>query len=261
MKLSQAEASALQYLNRGWSVIPLRPQEKRPCIRWLEFQQRRAGVEEVRGWFQQWPAANVGIVTGIVSGLVVLDIDPKHGGEESLSRLERMHAPLPRTVEAETGGGGRHLYFSHPGDSVQNRVGLFPGIDLRGDGGYIVAPPSLHVSGKPYQWASLRDPGNAPLAWMPDWLLREIQASKDGAGHPPQYWRRLVREGVAEGERNNTLASFTGHLLRHGVDPEVVMELMLSWNTCRCRPPLPDEEVARTVDSIVRLHQRHEEER
>lgn len=69
-------------------------------------------------------------------------------------------------------------------------------------------------------------------------------------------WRRLVREGVVEGERNNTLASLTGHLLWHGVDPEVALELLLAWNRARCRPPLPDDEVARVVASIARLHER-----
>ena len=82
----------------------------------------------------------MGIVTDAVSGLVVLDVDPRHGCEESLKNLEREHGPLPRTLEAMTGGGGRHIYFAHPGGSVRNRVGITPGIDLRGDGGCIVAP-------------------------------------------------------------------------------------------------------------------------
>jgi hypothetical protein len=72
------------------------------------------------------------------------------------------------------------------------------------------------------------------------------------------YWRKLVADGVTEGERNNTIASLTGHLLWHGVDPDVVLELLLCWNRVRCRPPLPDDEVIRTVDSIARLHQQRE---
>ena len=75
-----------------------------------------------------------------------------------------------------------------------------------------------------------------------------------GVGHPLAYWRSLVKEGVAEGRRNATIASFTGHLLWHEVDPDVVMELMLAWNQMRCRPPLDDEEVIRTVRSIERTH-------
>lgn len=260
MKSSKLEEAALNYLKRGWSVIPLRPQAKHPCIRWLEFRHRRASEEEVRAWFHHWPNANVAIVTGTVSGLVVLDIDPKHGGQESLSQLERTHISLPRTIEVETGGGGRHLYFSHPGGIIHNKVGLLPGIDLRADGGYIIAPPSVHISGKQYKWVALHDPENATLSPVPDWLFSEIKAAKESSGHPLSYWRRLVREGVTEGERNNTIASFTGHLLWHDVDPDVVTELMLCWNFFRCRPPLTDEEVVCTVESITRLHQRHEEE-
>jgi Bifunctional DNA primase/polymerase, N-terminal len=90
----------------------------------------------------------VGIVTGEISNLVVLDFDPQHDGNASIERLERQIAPLPVTVEVTTGGGGRHLYFAHPGGLVRNRAGLAQGVDVRGDGGYIVAPPSVHPSGR-----------------------------------------------------------------------------------------------------------------
>jgi hypothetical protein len=93
---------------------------------------------------------------------------------------------------------------------------------------------------------------------LPGWLLHSAPEDTAGHGHPLVYWQRLLREGVAEGARNNTLASLTGHLLRHGVDPEVTAELLLSWNVARCRPPLDEAEVIRTVESIVRTHQRAE---
>ena len=140
-------SAALDYRSRGWSVIPVIRKAKRPAVRWLSYQQQPSSEKEIDDWFRRWPDANVAIVTGAVSGLVVIDIDPKHGGEQSLTELEREHGPLPKTVEAITGGGGHHLYFAHPGGEVRNKVGLAPGIDLRGDGGYIVAPPSLHASG------------------------------------------------------------------------------------------------------------------
>jgi hypothetical protein len=89
------ESAALEYLCRGWSVIPIRAHDKRPAIRWLEFQQCHASEDEVRSWFQRWPEGNVGIVTGVVSSIVVLDIDPKHDGDVSLAGLIREHGPLP----------------------------------------------------------------------------------------------------------------------------------------------------------------------
>ena len=118
----------------------------------------RPTEHDVVEWFRRWPDANVGIVTGEISNLIVLDIDPKHGGDATLDRLERGFRPLSSTVEAVTGGGGRHLYFAHPGGLTRNRAGLAQGIDLRGDGGYVVAPPSIPPSGRPYEWVPGRDP-------------------------------------------------------------------------------------------------------
>jgi len=247
---------ALKYLRRGWSVIPIRPHDKRPAIRWLEYQHRLANKDEIKEWYQRWPDGNVGIVTGVVSGLVVLDIDPKHDGDSSLAKLIQEHGPLPHTIEAITGGGGRHIYFAHPGGIVRNKVGLVPGIDLRGDGGCVVAPPSVHASGKSYSWLQDHAPQHTTLAPLPGWLLGEATGAQQRHGRTLEYWRHLVAEGVAEGERNNTIASLTGHLLWHGVDPDVAQELLLCWNQIRCHPPLPDKEVIRTVDSITHLHER-----
>lgn len=248
--------AALDYLARGWSVVPVLPREKRPLVSWQAYQGSRPTSDQVRAWFGRWPDANVGIVTGAVSGLVVLDVDPAHGGDDSLAVLERRHGPLPVTVEAISGGGGRHVYFVHPGGQVRNRVALAPGIDLRGDGGMIVAPPSVHPSGNRYAWRAGHAPDEVPMAPLPRWLLHEVAPDGERLGHPLGYWRQLLAEGVPEGSRNNTIASLSGHLLWHGVDPEVVTELLLCWNRERCRPPLPDEEVVRTVQSISRLHER-----
>jgi hypothetical protein len=251
--------AALDYLARGWSVIPLRPRDKRPAIAWQDYQQALPAADAVGIWFTRWPDANLGIVTGRVSGLVVMDVDPEHGGADSLSALQRRHGALPPTMEATSGGGGRHLYFAHPGGHVRNRVALAPGIDLRGDGGMIVAPPSVHPSGRRYAWRAGRGPGEAAPAALPRWLLEDPASGPDRAGHPADHWRRLLAEGVSEGARNNTIASIAGHLLWHGLDPDAVTELLLCWNRERCRPPLADAEVARTVQSISRLHEREDD--
>ena len=245
--------AAKGYLARGWSVLPLHPRDKRPLIRWEHLQHERASEEEVTEWFLRWPDANIGIVTGEISNLIVLDIDPKHGGDAGLERLEQKFGPLSPTMEALTGGDGRHLYFAHPGGLTRNRIGLLQGIDLRGDGGYIVSPPSIHPTGRPYTWAPGRAPDEITLAPLPRWILVPLRGPRVGRTLP--QWRQLVREGVLEGERNSTIASLTGHLLWHGVDSEVALELMLAWNRMRCRPPLDDAEVAQVVASITRLHQ------
>jgi hypothetical protein len=163
--------AALQYAAYQWSVIPVRPREKRPMIRWQEFQHRLANGEEIEGWFERWPDANLAVVTGELSGVVVIDIDPRHGGDKSLAKWEKQYGKLPETVESRTGGGGRHLYFQHPGGEIHNRAGIVDGIDFRGDGGCIVTPPSIHSSGKAYTWRNGHGPGDMELAEMPGWLL------------------------------------------------------------------------------------------
>jgi len=245
---------AADYLARGWSVLPVRPRDKRPLIRWEPLQIKRPSASDVAEWFRTWPDANIGIVTGEISNLIVLDIDPKHGGDDSIERLQRRFSPLPPTIECETGGGGRHLYFTHPGFVLRNRAGLAQGIDLRGDGGYVIAPPSVHPTGRLYVWVDGHAPSEMPLASLPRWLTAMRGAR---AGRTLAEWRALVREGVPEGQRNSTLASLAGHLLWHGVDPAVALELLLAWNRMRCRPPLDDAEAARVVESIAHLHDEH----
>lgn len=253
--LPSSLAAALQFADYHWSVIPMRAHDKRPLIKWLEYQRRLATANEINEWYRKWPTANVGIVTGSISGLVVLDIDPRHGGEQSLAQWEKAYEPLPLTLEARTGGGGRHLYFQHPGGVIHNRVGIAPGIDLRGDGGCVVAPPSIHSSGEAYTWVMGHEPGTLALAELPGWLSTLVKSEARSPGHNPDHWRQVIKTGVAEGVRNNTIASLSGHLLAHDVDPDVVMELLLCWNRIRCSPPLDDDEVVNTVTSISRRHQ------
>src|SRR5512145_2027858 len=113
---------ALAYAARGWSVIPIEARGKRPLVAWLEFQSRRATPAEIATWYGRWLDANVGIVTGRASNLVVVDIDERHGGASSLAAIESENGPVARTVQVETGGGGRHCYFAHPGGNVPNRA-------------------------------------------------------------------------------------------------------------------------------------------
>lgn len=165
-------AAAKACLARGWSVIPIQPRAKRPIVKWRGFEEKPATEADVDAWFARWPDANAAVVTGRLSGLVVVDVDPAHGGAESLAAIEREFGALPATVECLTGGGGRHLYFRHPGGTVSNRAGLRPGIDLRGDGGCIVIPPSVHPSGRRYAWAKGRSPSETALAALPRWVPR-----------------------------------------------------------------------------------------
>lgn len=247
---------ACAYAARGWSVLPIAPRDKRPLIAWTELQHRHAEEPEIRAWLKRWPDANIGIVTGRISGLIVLDIDPRNGGDDSICRIEHDFGPIPETHEVITGQGGRHLYFLYPGRRLSNVVGLLEGVDLRGDGGLVVAPPSIHPNGNPYAWRPGHGPNETALTGLPEWVGRLLRGARRGAGHGPAYWRDLLTQGVEEGARNNSITSIAGHLLWHGVAPEVARELLLCWNWVRCRPPLDDDEVVRVVESVTRLNER-----
>jgi hypothetical protein len=244
-------------LRRGWSVVPIRPAGKQPLVPWRDYQRKRATPGEVRTWYAHWPHANVGIITGQISNLVVIDIDPAHHGDDSLADLTSRYGALPPTMTAHSGGGGRHFYFAAPADPipVRSRVALAPGIDVRAEGGLVVAPPSIHPSGGRYCWIEGTEEGATP-APLPRWLIQLVQSSRPHGGHGVHFWRRLAEEGVSQGERNNTIASFAGHLMWCGVDIDVIKELLLCWNRVRARPPLEDDEVIRTVDSIEKTHAR-----
>jgi hypothetical protein len=124
-----------------------------------------------------------------------------------------------------------------------------PGIDTRGEGGYIIVPPSWGV----HQYAWIRHPDRAPLAAVPQWLLDALlRGPKARPGAGAEHWRRVAAEPVPEGARNHTLARLAGHLLRRYVDPQVTLDLLRAWNVMWCAPPLPDAEVAQTVASIHR---------
>jgi hypothetical protein len=117
------------------------------------FYQATIEPTKIKLWWRKWPWANIGVRTGAGSGIVVLDLDQKDEALESLRKLEEKCGPLPDTLEAKTGSGGRHIFFKHPGVEIPCGANVFgPGIDIRGDGGYVVAPPSKHISGHRYEW-------------------------------------------------------------------------------------------------------------
>jgi hypothetical protein len=204
---------------------------------------------EIENWWQQEPNFNIAIATGAVSGVFVIDID---GGdaEAELRKLEARHGELPATVESIT-ARGRHLFFKCPDTPVRNSAGkIATGIDVRATGGYVIAPPSIHPSGKRYCWSV---DSATTFAAAPDWLLSIIAEPGNGtaAAAAVSEWWDLVREGVAEGQRNTTATRIAGHLLRRYVDPVVVLELMLGWGATRCTPPLPPDEITQIVNSVA----------
>ncbi len=279
-ELSGLGRSALAYASRlGLAVTPLHwpipandgvacscrklgcsSQGKHPIVpNWPESSS--TDREQIEAWWKKYPEANVGIVTGDKSGIVVLDIDPRNGGDDGLEDLLAEHGELPETPECLTGGGGQHFYFKFPdGDvTIKNRSGknaLVPGVELKADGGLVVAPPSRHKSGKAYAWeASSRPPvagdeGEVAFAEVPPWLMKLIARSEGPAvQHLPT---RADGREFAEGTRNESLTREAGKLRNLGHSEVVVRAALLKMNEAYCRPPLSEVEVVGIAKSISR---------
>lgn len=241
--------AGLDYGRLGWSVIPIEPRGKRSLLRWQVYQRRRPEATEIAEWFERWPDANIAVVTGVVSRIVALDIDSRRGADAGLAALEAEHATIPETVEVRTGAGGSHLYFVHPGGLLHSRIGLAPGVDLHADGGYLVAPPSIHETGESYCW--VRSPEVCPPATLPDWLVEAGQAPTPRRPEVPQaQWRGLLRDGAEGDDRGARIAALAEYLNARGLDPQLTAELLLAWNDARCRPPLEPRELTGVLASV-----------
>lgn len=264
------------YLSLGMAVLPVhapvvsgdmtgcscgktncRQPAKHPVARLVPHGLKNASKEiaTIEPWFSEG-RCNIGIATGATSGIVVLDIDSRHDGYETLAKLEERHGTLPATWRFLTGGGGEHILFRHPGDKrIANSAGtLGHGIDVRGDGGYIVAPPSRHICGRCYAISVDHHPDDVPLTDLPRWLSELLigpTGGKNSARSKRRDWRAHVAGRHAEGQRNDALARLAGHLLRARVDPRVCLSLLIPWNRYHCDPPLDDDEVAFTLRSIA----------
>ena len=243
---------ALTYGRRGWHVFPVKRGNKIPLVK--DWPNRATTTEEtIHEWWEKEPQANIGIITGKLSGLVVIDIDPHKGGNDSFEELERQHGRFPKTVEVLTGSGGRHLYFQYPGKAIviQNNVSskLGPGLDVRGEGGYVVAPPSLHKNGRTYEWEVRHHPDGVSLAPLPDWLLQILQSSPFKTSI---NGNSTGSEKIPEGGRNAHLTSLAGTMRRRGTSKEAMEVALLQDNAERCHPPLDANEVRRIAGSVAR---------
>jgi hypothetical protein len=241
MMLQTARALA----EKGLAVFPCMPRDKRPATP-HGLKDATTDPIEIDNWWHQNPNYNIAIATGAISGIFVIDLDGGNA-EAELRKLEAQHGELPATVEAIT-GRGRHLFFKYPEAPVRNSAGkIATGIDVRATGGYVIAPPSTHPSGRRYCWSV---DSAATFAAAPEWLLAIIVEPEKGIAAPASEWREVVCNGVAEGQRNSSAARLAGYLLRRFVDPIVTLELVQSWNAMRCSPPLKPDEIIAIVDSI-----------
>lgn len=216
--------AAEKYARRGWLVFPCAPRGKTPLtVRGVK--DASADPEAILARWGQWPGANIGVATGAESGFFALDVDGRCGAE-SLRALEKRHGPLPETVEARTGGGGRHLFFRCTSAGVRNSVGkLGHGLDIRGNGGYVIVPPSIHPTGTPYEWRTDHSPDDLPIADAPGWLQKRISPEQVASTRSVNSSRAYAEAALArelaklaratDGTRNNTLNAAAFRLAKY----------------------------------------------
>ena len=260
------QRAALDYIGRGWSVLPLCyagsvEDRKKPLLAsWSEYQERIPTEAEARGWWQTWTDANVGIVTGSVSGLVVVDCD----GPNCAELFKQKGIYLPKTPAVQT-GKGFHGYYAHPGNgqTIPNRVRLLTdgagsAIDIRGDGGYVAAPPSVHGSGRLYQWVI---PPTDPRTPLPDEIIALFdREQEESSWQTAEGWVSTVIDGVSEGNRNDTAARLAGYFLRlNKCHEESTYFALCTWNA-QNKPPLSDRELRQTIASVARKERRRLEQ-
>ena len=259
-------ASALGYAGRGWLVFPLawptatgcscgdshcNSPAKHPHGKLAPHGLKDATTCEdtIRAWWTAAPAANIGIACE-ASGLVVLDVDPRHGGDRSLEQLQAITGPLDTAV-VNTGGGGRHFIFQANGTRITSRAldtDLYPGLDVKACGGYVVGGGSDHISGGRYTWGGSSAPRPIPAT-----LLQVLP--KRGAERPVPADGAVVKKTgaqISDGARNVALTRLAGRLRHAGLEPGELAAALQAANVGRCDPPLPEREVETVARSIGR---------
>lgn len=234
LKMTNLEA-ALKYLSKGWPVFPVRPDTKKPVLdSWKQFQDRLPTESEIKNWWQKWSWGSIGLATGKLSGVSVVDVDPRHNGKTD---------NLDETVKAQTGGGWHYFYKYNENCHSQN--GIEEGIDLKSDGGYIILPPSVHASGNKYKW--ITPPFVNEFKPLPQWVI-DSQKNKGVSTFDPSLF-----QGVSEGKRNESAASVIGKIL-HGLKEDdwqtIGWQMIKGWND-KNSPPMEEKELFAVFKSIA----------
>ena len=248
--MQQAAADGLQEIERlagrGWRLFPCVPRSKVPRLKgWQKV--ATSDLATIRQWSAKYPGCNWAVVTGLESGVFVLDVDGGTG-RASLATLEKQHGPIPDTLISRTGreDGGEHRWFNYPvGSEIRCSASkLGEGLDIKATRGYVIVPPSIHETGRAYQWAEpLR-----PVVGAPAWLIELLTDESVRPSIPsPEPFSILT-----EGRRNDGLARFGGALRRKGAELAELEEMLLGYNFRHCQPPLEEKEVRKIAASMIR---------
>jgi len=248
--------AALAYAREGWAVFPVHEPNKQGCSCGNPecedvgkhprtphgFYDATTDERTIRKWWGWWPNANIGTPP---AERVVLDVDGLDG-ICALAALEKVHAPLPETLTANTGRElHQHFYFAASDAVIRNSNGkLGPGLDVRGAGGYVILPPSLHQSGNRYAWANDLEP--APL---PPWLAAAISEPVRAESEPPSAEDKTGGK-IRHPRRHKHLLGLAGAMRRRGVSADIIESTLLAENRARCEPPKEEDVVRRIARDI-----------
>lgn len=238
-------SAALKYAEYGWAVFPCN--KKKEPLTENGFYAASKDPAVIKQFFTKHTHCTIGVATGKISGFWVLDIDVKNGGKgtESLEGLENQYGKLPHTVESITWSGGRHIFFKYPDTGLNCRTEIRTNIDVRGDGGYIIIPPSI-VNEKEYVWELSSLPKETEIAEAPDWLYRIIKENRRSIELPEEGTR------IPKNKRNDTLMRIGVKLRNSGLSYEFINEILQKTNISCCEPPLSESEVKKVAQSVAR---------
>ena len=240
--------AAIEYAKKGFAVFPLKYRDKVPLTR-NGCKDATTDAAQIKAWWQKYPNANIGLATGSVSQnvfVIDLDIDEDRGidGYHSLEDWQREHGDFPETWTAITGRGGYHLYYRGNG-KIKNRAGIIDGVDIRGNGGYVVAPPSIHKNGNRYEWEY--SPDEFEIAKADNNV--EYFLSHDDQKHGTAFTMPNI---VAAGQRNQMLFRFACMMQAKGASDQSVFAATMAENESSCSPPLTEQEVRIIVSSATK---------
>lgn len=244
--------AAIKYATKyKWAVFPVDSKTKKP-ITPHGCKDAKTIVGAIKAWWSRYPDASIGIATGSASNLIVIDKDVDYDkgldGKQSVYEWEKLHSPLPETVVAVTGRGGEHWYYHYTGSDIGNRAGILEGVDVRGEGGYVIAPPSIHPNGTEYYWEASGDPDEVPIAELND-VVKEFLSIGTQRKHSGEF---QLPETIAAGARNDTLYRLACSLQAQGIPDEAILAAVLKTNASACIEPLEDEEVHQIVSSALK---------
>ena len=240
--------AAIEYAGKGMAVFPLKPRDKKPLTK-HGVNDATTDFDTITKWWKKNPNANIGIACGQISGgLLVIDLDERANGVsgfDSLHEWESEHGELPETARTITGKGGSHILY-RVDHKENNRVDLLEGVDVRSDGGYIVAPPSIHPNGNRYEWEY--DPEEYEIAKADETVMELLSIGKKKV----DVDKFTSPDKIPDGKRNDTIYKVACSLQAKGLGDGAILAACRAENQSKCDPPLSDEEVDKIVESALK---------